>query len=244
MIGADPEYIAIDKTGAHVNIKSFTTKDAEVAWDHEGDVLEVKPRPSKCVFRLVRRMRKLLLQHEVSKKLIEAGYKFRSGGYFKTRSRSLGLGGHIHLDIPYSTHTDVQTNALHNLTYALEKLDILPRQQSYYRHSYANVESIRMANNADRLEYRFMCSWLHSPVTAQICLTAAKIMAVRPELALDHLTISMPIFQAWFEKFKEKDVDACRVVEKIFEPKLPLEARLDVDLQESWKSLKSLGGLH
>ncbi len=235
---------SIDKAGAHVNIKSFTTKNAEVAWDHEGDVLEVKPKPSKCAFRLVRRMRKLLLQHEVSKKLMETGYRFRSGGYIKTAKRSLGLGGHVHLDILYSKHTDAQTNALHNLTWALEKLDILPRQQSYYRHSYANVDAIRQANNADRLEYRFMCSWLHSPVTAQICLTAAKITAAHPELGIAHDIVSMPILQAWFEKFKEKDVDACRVVEKIFEPKLPLEARLDVDLQESWKSLKSLGGLH
>jgi len=75
-------------------------------------------------------------------------------------------------------------------------------------------------------------------------LTAAKITATHPELGIGDNDISVPILRAWFEKFKEKDVDACRVVEKIFEPKLPLEARLDVDLQESWKSLKSLGGLH
>ena len=43
------------------------------------------------------------------------------------------------------------------------------------------------------------------------------------------------------EKFKGKDLDAARICESIFERKLKLEAQLDVDLQDSWKSLKYLG---
>src|SRR5258708_34330049 len=62
-IGADPEYIALDKAGLHFNVKGYTTMDKEVAYDHNGDVLEVKPMPSRYAFRLVRRIRKLLLEH-------------------------------------------------------------------------------------------------------------------------------------------------------------------------------------
>lgn len=245
-IGADPEFIAVDKAGSHVNIKGYTTAEAEVAFDHSGDVLEVKPNPSKFAFRLVRRMQRLLLKHEVSKKLMEAGYKFRSGGFVKTHSRSVSLGGHIHFDIPYSSISDPLADArliaLTKMASYLEALDILPVEHSKYRHRYFKVEPVRKANNADRLEFRYMCSWLHSPLAAQICLTAAKITAMYPELGLVG-DASMPLLQAWFEKFKSKDVDAARVVEKIFEPKLKLEARLDLNLQDTWKSLKQLGGI-
>jgi len=242
LIGADPEFIALDKNGSHVNVKPYTTKEAEVAWDHDGDVLEVKPRPSKFAFRLVRRMQRLLLNHEVSKKLTESGYKFRSGGYIKTAKRSLGLGGHIHFDIPYSRVSieSAKIVALNRFTCILEGLDILPKTESSYRHRYSGIEIIRCANESDRLEYRNMCSWLHSPVTAQLCLTGAKLAIVHPET----VTLTMDL-RTWFESFKEKDRDAARVVEKIFEPKLKLEARLDLDLQDTWQSLKKLdmGGL-
>jgi len=46
-----------------------------------------------------------------------------------------------------------------------------------------------------------------------------------------------------FERVKDKDIDAARVVEKIFEPKLKLEAQVDKDIQDTWKSLKKLGGV-
>lgn len=246
-IGADPEYYVINKEGNHVNIKAWTTKEAEVGWDHEGDVLEVKPRPSKYAYRVVRRIRKLLLQHEVSKKLIASGYRFRSCGYLKTPRRSLGVGGHIHFDIPYSQYPQKMKEllALKNITILLEKLDILPNRDSIYRHTYQVLEEIRNANDADRIEYRYMCSWLHSPVAALICLTAGKLAVAYPETVLSssvESNISMNALAAWFEQFKGKDVDAARVVEKIFEPKLKLEAQLDVDLEDAWKSLKKIGG--
>lgn len=240
LIGADPEFIVVNRAGEHVNVKPYTTKEAEVAWDHEGDVMEVKPKPSKYAFRLVRRMRKLLLQHEVSKKLTTSGFKFRSGGYLKTKTRSLGLGGHIHFDVPFKEGP--RTIALYNLTAFLENLDILPKTHSRYRHDYQVIEPIRPSNDGTRLEFRHMCSWLHSPIAAQVCLTAAKITATYPELGLVG-EASIPKLQSWFEKWKTRDSDVARVVEKIFEPKLPLEARLDLDLQDTWKSLKQLGGV-
>jgi len=189
----------------------------------------------------------LLLKHEVSKKLMADGYKFRSGGYVHTDKRSVSLGGHVHFDIPYSNipdpSIDTRLIALTNMTKYLEALDILPTEHSKYRHRYFQVEPVRRANDADRLEYRYMCSWLHSPLAALVCLTAAKITVANPELGLVGTDVSMLLLQTWFEKFKNKDVDAARVVERIFEPKLKLEARLDLNLQDTWKSLKQLGGI-
>jgi len=243
-IGTDPEFYAVDRAGLHVNVKAFTTKQAaDVAWDHDGDVLEVKPKPSKFAFRIVRRIRKLLLEHEVSKKLLES-YNFRGGVYIKTAKRSIGLGGHVHFDFPYTSSNwpaDKRIKALGTITDVLETLDILPKQQSRYRHEYQVVDLVRKANDADRLEYRLMGSFLHSPIAAHLCLTAAKLAACNPETV--NKIDSLNALQLWFEQFKNKDDDAARCIEKIFEPKLKLEARLDVNLQDSWKSLKKLGGL-
>jgi hypothetical protein len=177
----------------------------------------------------------------VSQKLLNSGYSFRSGGYIKTARRSLGLGGHVHFDFPFVAENDKRVYALNGVTSLLEELDILPKLQSGYRHRYQAIDTIRKANDANRLEYRYMCSWLHSPITTQLCLTAAKLAATHPE-SVSTKDISVAALQSWFEQFKNKDDDADRVIEKIFEPKLKLEAKIDVDLQDSWKSLKKLGG--
>lgn len=84
-----------------------------------------------------------------------------------------------------------------------------------------------------------MCSWLYSPVTTLLCTTAAKLIAVNPKVELNGLAG----LKLLFEQYKSKDIDAARVVEKIFEPKLKLEARVDLDIKDTWKSLKSLGGV-
>jgi len=73
-------------------------------------------------------------------------------------------------------------------------------------------------------------------------LTAGKLAAAQPSSVVKVFD-SVAELREWFEKFKTKDWDAARVVEKIFEPRLKLEARIDVDLEDSWKSLKRLGGI-
>ena len=261
-IGADPEYIALNKDGTHLNIKSYTTKAAEVAWDHEGDVLEVKPMPSRYAFRLIRRIRRLLLEHAVSRKLLRDGLKFRGGAYFKIPRRVITMGGHIHFDVPFAEHGNFQfvvdqydpcftclTNenkkrvkALDRLTRLLESMDILPQEEASKRHRAANGDwgkysAVRCGNNHNHLEYRSMCSWLHSPVAALICLTGAKLVAAHPEIEIEE------DLRKYFEKFRNKDIDASRVCEKIFEPKLKLEARIDLNMQDTWKSLRQLGGV-
>jgi Phage phiEco32-like COOH.NH2 ligase-type 2 len=242
-IGADPEYYAIEPDGRHRNVALYTEKEAPVAWDHKGDVLEVKPAPSRYAFRIVRRIKKLLLEHPVSQLMLKDDLRFRAGGRVKTDSRFIGLGGHIHLDIPYSDLSwGPQVERLQIVKTALEHMDILPKEDSSYRNRYSEVDLVRRANNADRVEYRGMCSWLHSPVTALLCLTAGKLVAAEPEHIPDKIG-SVQELQQLFERFKSHDTDAARVCEKIFEPKLKLEARVDLNLEDTWKSLKKLGGM-
>lgn len=257
-IGADPEYIALDKAGQHFNVKAYTNKEKEVGWDHSGDVLEVRPQPSRCTYRLIRRIRKLLLEHEVSKTLIKDGIRFRSGAYLRIPRKVITLGGHVHFDIPFSAHSSYvgdnidlayllpenknRIKRLNELTKLLEQLDILPQIESQQRHGYCNNNysgplSVRCGNKDNHLEYRAMASWLHSPIAALVCLTAAKLAAAHPEVDINEN------LKKYFEFFKSKDTDAARVYEKIFERKLKLEAQLDVDLQDSWKSIKHLRGV-
>ncbi len=261
LVGADPEYIAIDKAGLLINVAGYTTKDnPDVALDHNGDVLEIKPKPSKSTFRLVRRMRKLLLLHQVSKELIGAGLRLRGGAHYRTPKRMITLGGHIHFNIPCSTadyrnqtipiailskENQERVKALDALTVLLEDLNILPKEDSHHRRrygqgDYGKLSAVRGADKDEHFEYRSMCSWLYSPVSTMICLTAAKLVATHPDIKM---TTSMAALRLLFETFKEKDVDAARVVEKIFEPKLKLEAQVEKDIQETWKSLKKLGGV-
>lgn len=268
LIGADPECVVVNKAGEHVNVKPFTVKDADVAWDHEGDVLELKPKPAKSTYRLIRRMRKLILLDAVSKDLIGHGYKFRGGAHFKTPKRIITLGGHVHFGLPFATtqhyndyydgngdnmsmnlftkDNQERVKALDRLTVCLENLDILPKEESKHRRkvgqNYGKLGAVRCANDDNHWEYRSMCSWLHSPVSAFICLTSAKLAAFHPDSITAEFK-EVKDLKELFEKFKSKDLDAARAIEMIFERKIPLEAQVDLSLQDTWKSLKKLGGI-
>src|SRR5258708_31655778 len=169
------------------------------------------------------------------------------------------IGGHIHFYIPCGTNqirnqtipleyltkeNQERVRALDALTVLLEDLDILPKEASKHRRHYGQLDygklgAIRGADVDNHFEYRSMCSYLYSPIATMICLTAAKLIAVNPKVELNGL-VGLKLL---FEQFKTKDVDAARVVEKIFEPKLKLEAQVDKDIQDTWKSLKKLGGV-
>lgn len=258
-IGADPEFYALKK-GVHFNVRQYTTKECPtVGWDHRGDILEVKPEPSKSSMRLVRRMRKLLFEDPVSKAIIREGCTFRSGAYVRTENRTVTLGGHVHIDKPFASAEVYRlqpgencpsacslpenkpiVEALDAYTKKLEDEGVLPRDEAIYRRRYGQADaaafgSVRCGNASNHLEYRAMCSWLHSPVAALLALTGAKVLATHPDSLKGQTLVK------FFEQFKGQDVDVDRVLEKVFEHKLPIEAKLDVDLQDSWRSLQKLG---
>lgn len=272
MIGADPEFMPLHK-GVHRNVNGFVDrayKDFHV--DHDGDVLEINPEPSMSSYRLTRNIRRLLTQHALTKKLMREGFRFQAGAIANTGRRTVGLGGHVHIDVPlYSKKTtrdhydafgdlierggviNVITpeakaiiDALDKVTERLEKLDILPTAQSDLRRKsthYGKFGDVRQANNANRLEYRTMCSWLHSPIATMLALTVAKLAAADPSAVddlLHHKGHSEANLRKFFEAFATKDLDAKRVVERIFEQGVKLQGDPTADLLRTWKSIRQL----
>ena len=269
LIGADPEFVAYKK-GSMLNLLNLgfpPPNTPTMKFDHAGDVLELNPSPARSSFRLIRNIRKDLVESGYTKMLLSKGVRLRAGAYIKTNLRDLGLGGHIHFDIPFCTHKEYGllssrdkdvlqltpsdsakrlSDTLDSLVNYLEKLDILPDKGSTYRRThcnYGNFGEIRCSNQGNRVEYRTMCSWLHSPIAAMICLTAAKLVAASPYLATEHLTanVSEIKLRKFFESASPFDSDAARIVERIYEKDVKPQVEPDADLVVSWKSLSVLG---
>ena len=89
------------------------------------------------------------------------------------------------------------------------------------------------------MEYRSMCSWLYDPKVAFLCLTAAKLAAADPEGTVDSLTriTSFDGLKKWIDRYRTKDSNARRVMEKLPEHKM-VQVSPDVDFRERWKSLE------
>jgi len=245
LIGCDPEFIGLDKDGKHLNFSTHLSKGGSLGWDHNGDVLEIRPRASKCAFTLMKRMKAIL---NAAPDL--QGGKFRAGAYFTTPTRPLTLGGHVHLDLPYlPKDLDDRTRvlALDELTSLYEKLDILPKAECEKRRTsdlgtglvgggFGKFGDVR--DDKGHIEYRTMASWLFHPRTAYLCLTGAKLVAAHPREALAILLSDKPserLITKLFASFEARDDDAKRVMEKIIEPRKNLQSYPDTSIQESWK---------
>lgn len=256
LIGCDPELLVLNAEKQHVNVRPFISQNGVVGWDHNGDVLEVRPRPAKSSFTLLRHIWEAL---NIEKFGI---WQYRAGAYFKTPTRSLTLGGHIHINLPLKK-TEVESRlrvlALDELTRNFEELDILPKAECFLRrkrgkeiglnnpdHAYGSFGDVREKANGARLEYRTMASWLFSPITSLLCLTAAKLASAAPRETFSTFLmgdVSKGRLVRFFEMFKEKDADAARVTEKVFESGLELSRDPAADVMQTWKAeLKEIGG--
>jgi hypothetical protein len=175
--------------------------------------------------------------------------KLRAGAFVP--GRPISLGGHIHLDLPvrpapspYSEQFYRPTkDALDLVTQHLEALDILPKHESEQRRShseYGRWGDIR--TDKGRIEYRTMASWLDRPEVAMLCLTAAKLAACDPTGTLGELqnlrATSFELLKRWFTQYRAKDVNARRVVDKIFTlPEKQLQSTPGEDFRPAWRQL-------
>lgn len=245
--------------------------DGEVGADHGGRVLEFRPAPAYSAYTLVKRLQALVKAPVLEKirphkwrggaffsrtipivppvdldeNMRNPGPPLREGQRPRNgRTRGDGLGGHIHLDIKrdYYHEYDDMVMALNRITKYCEHLDILPQAECLARRR--NTEYGRWGDfrdDAGRMEYRTMASWMFSPITALVCLTAAKCAVLDPEITVDSLPTkfkSFEKFRDFLEGFKTKDADAARVCEKL----LPLGVKgmqkdPEVDIKESWERL-------
>lgn len=256
LIGCDPEFVAFDAEGQHVNVRYNLPHAGEIGWDHSGDVLEVRPRPAKSSFTLLKHIWDNLKNPNLLPK-----HKFRAGAYLEFPNKKVCLGGHVHLDLPFeikSSQSRYRVLALDEITELFEQTDILPAKECEKRRKqgmnimalapgfqpYGAFGDVRKADTADRTEYRTMASWLYSPITSFLCLTAAKLAAFAPKETVVQLGNGAPSIgkvARYFEAFAGQDDDAKRVVERVLEPGLRLQRDPDANILESWK--KELGSL-
>lgn len=245
-IGCDPEFVALGADGRLISAAALDT--AEIGHDHNGRVVELRPAPAKGAFALVKRLQGLINNDRL--KTLHGVAKFRAGAH---PIAGTVVGGHIHVDVsPYAEGTmDFNTahvsrvRAMDTVTRLLEHLDILPKTECNLRRrntQYGHFGDVRVKLNKDgrkyHTEYRTMASWLYDPKVAFLCLTAAKIAAADPVGTFDALTriTSFSGLISWLERYKNKDANASRVLERIPDQKA-VTVDPDVDFRERWERL-------
>jgi len=235
LIGADPEFVLLNPphvVNTYANNR-YRAISVDYGYDHGGYVIEPHPEPALSVRQVVKNIKKCLVTVGKENTI---GHKWRAGAYITTPERGISLGGHVHVDRLNPT-TD-QLRAYDTFTGNLERLDILPRNESIYRrgHSaYGNWGDVRCEHG--RHEYRSMCSWLFSSKAATLSMTGIKLAVVAPE-TVERLD-SIEGLKAWYEKFYGKDDDVDWILNKGYFDK-SLEAVPDTDVKEPWGIEKAL----
>lgn len=249
LLGCDPEFVALDVNGRTMHLDLH---EEEIGIDHGGRVGEFRPKPCKGAFALTKRLQRLILSRPIEN--IRAS-RLRGGARVNDES----LGGHVHFGFKNPVQEEVEyfvrpdgtqsarvkqkgddliIRALDKVTGILEHLDILPKNESENRRkgTYGKYGDVR--DSGGHMEYRSMCSWLHDPKVAFLCLTAAKLAAADPEGTLDGLTkvTSFEGLKKWIGLYKTKDSNASRTLEKIREHKL-VQVDPGLDFRERWRTL-------
>lgn len=264
LIGCDPEFCILKK-GKPINLEGYLHKEGEVGYDHAGWEAEIRPKPAKGTYALLKRVRTLILTNaSLNPKLAAEEFKWRSGAAVAyNEKRNFTLGGHVHFGLlprgedpadKDGAKYDSRIKALDRATHYLEALDILPRDESALRRDKGDLQNaqqqygrwgdVRIAGEGkDRhIEYRTMASWLFDPVTAYLALTSAKLAAAAPQVALDTLkgnNYSYTNFLNFYEVFRHKDTNAKRALEKLFDGKTIKDLQFDPDVhfRGRWEKL-------
>ena len=242
LVGCDPEFVTIHN-GKRCNVNDHLPHEGVVGWDHGGRIAEIRPDPSRGIYRLIKTMQKVLLEEPTLQQLVHR--KWRAGAVYSDGNTIESLGGHIHIDIPWDKK-EGPVKALDALTRKLEALDILPKDESNDRRKnrgYGRYGDVRPVGGgyqveAGRIEYRTMASWLFNPAIAFVCLSGAKLAAHAPDstmVALKGPTSYKQLIK-FFELFQGKDDNADRVLEKVLD-KGNLKAEPDANVREAWERL-------
>src|ERR1043166_7580364 len=97
MIGCDPEFVVLGSDGTHKNVNGLIGKRGEIGWDHDGNVVELRPKPAKSAFTLLKHLRGILREANSLHP-----FKHRAGAYLEFPQKKISLGGHIHFDLPFT----------------------------------------------------------------------------------------------------------------------------------------------
>src|SRR5882757_799707 len=235
LVGADPEFVVMEPP-AVINAQrlhpvTIRPKESFFGWDHNGFVVEPHPTPDISVRKVVQNIKRCLDGLSVP----FGNQKWRAGAYIAgnginsgNNRRSIGLGGHVHLD--FAEPSAAQIRAFDSIYATLINLEILPSEESNSRldvTGYGRTGDVRFEHG--HMEYRSLCSWLFSKKASMLSMTAIKLAAVDPKSCAKAFT-SKTDFKNWFETFAAKDDDAKWIIEKpYFEG--DLVARPDRDMK-------------
>lgn len=239
LVGCDPEFAMVDNEGKAVNLNTVLRAQGEVGYDHGGYVGELRPKPARGAYTLIKHLR-ALISGDTFRSL--PGAKARAGAYFQEKGDRgrVDLGGHVHFGFKYDEEWATKLDALDHLTRRLEALDILPQKESEARRRgpYGRFGDFRLAGDLnERVEYRTMASWLHDPKVAFACLTLSKMAAYDPatcKAMLGRFHDFKPLVQ-WVEAFAAKDDNARRLSENLLSKGVKgLQADPEADFRERW----------
>lgn len=183
IIGADPEFVLFD--GGNIiranNVLSFT---GQVGCD--GAMAEVRPKPAIRPEELVRNIKTLLENEEMTKDIQE--YDWVAGCYFKDSVRDYPVGGHIHIGNPVQIarlDLRIREDFFKSFNKILDELLAVPmikvdgaalgraRRVECTMQKYGYFGECRTSNG--RLEHRTLSGmWLMHPTLATLVFGVAK----------------------------------------------------------------------
>lgn len=231
-IGADPEFALVEDG----HLREYRgTVDPYSPWglDHGRYVIEPHPKPALSVKDLINNIRVCLNDFAT---VAAAAPVWKALPYIAGPERRLTLGGHVHVDRPECTSS--QVGALDTFARHLENLDILPKTLGVERRAngYGAYSDIRREHG--HFEYRTFPSWLFSQRVAKLCLLGSKLIVVDPESVSETMgtpaTASVPKLKSFFERFQNKDSDVDWILgSRMLDKKLVV--RPDRDLRDVWR---------
>jgi hypothetical protein len=254
LVGADPEFVVLNYKSQLVRADNFWGNryaTEGLGTDHGGRVVELRPNPNRSTYNVLKTMQQMLMLAPRLQAIRD--FRWKAGAIVDAPPNTLTLGGHVHLDLPVGGDDEAYTlfgrrvNALDSLTAYLERVDVLPLNESKLRRDrgeYGQFGDIRTTPGSEdqrrreHFEYRTMASWLYSPISAYLCMTAAKLAAVDPEGTVElfgERATSLQKLTEYFERFKGKDDDVDRILEKI-EPAAYVQDPT-ASIQDTWVRL-------
>lgn len=238
-VGCDPEFVVVGPQGQIVSVASLG--GGKVGFDHAGRCVELRPEQARGTFTLVRRLKSLLDEAKLDN---FRKFRWRAGAYYRAAlvegpNNRITLGGHVHFNITQANFPKGALKALDSFTGLLEHTEVLPRAECISRRTqteYGKWGDIRYDTPDHHVEYRTMASWLFNPWVTFMALTGAKLAVVAPEAASEALAdkTSRRDISAFFERFRNKDINADRVLDKLERPSW-LEYTPDVNIKDAWE---------
>lgn len=232
-VGCDPEFAIIDAKGALVNLCSLGTA-GPVGYDHGGKCAELRPTQARGTWTVVLRLQ-TLINAPYPKLVPYAPHKWRAGAYVKTEKGTVTLGGHVHFDLPELPRGC--GDALDSVTKMLETLEVLPRTESITRRTRSNYGKWSdFRQDSGHVEYRTMASWLRDPWVSFLALTLCKLAVIDAAEAVKLAKAgSIQDITNFLERYKGKDLNVDRLLEKLERDCKWLQGEQDVDIKSAWR---------